>query len=136
MNEQTERAEMANDELVRLREELESVKKQAAAMREALIFAKEVAGALLERNIGDFQFENRGDLWKLQTRSEAAIQADAGRDFISRESVKPLVDRLRDVQGYFEAIREHTAGIGEYTAVNAKIESLTEALEHARTLGL
>lgn len=77
-----------------LKNKLERVQKQAAAMREALAFAVECANNLLEYNGSDFQFHMRGMLWKLKTRSGAALQPDAGSDYIRRDEVVAIRNAL------------------------------------------
>lgn len=77
---ETKWAKQYHDDWVKVRDELEHVQKREAAMREALGFALECANELLEYNGENFQFNMRGKIWSLKTRSGAALQPDAGDD--------------------------------------------------------
>ena len=120
-----ERANREMEHIDKLSEELEVVKKQAAAMRQAIgdfvhnVKHNHVAG------MGDFRDTVECDASFREL--EPSLSSNAGHDYISRESVKPLVDAL------VRAHQEVMDGVVDWLDLE---ECIDNAVIHARTLGL
>lgn len=108
---------MNHDEL---KDELERVQRQAAAMREALDRSYVQMKSLRH----SFESNATYNAWlDALEATKSALNHDAGRDFISREQVKPLVDGLKEFLSWLES-------------EGFKTKPADDALEHARKLGL
>jgi hypothetical protein len=109
------RWQQATDQLMVAHDALKRVQKQAAAMREVLENCR--------RYIHDFQMPEIQNI----------LSSDAGRDYISRESVRPLVQAITESN---ELLKDIALQERDEARVGAQIADNNEALQTAREMGL
>jgi len=102
---------------------LESVQKQNAAMREKLVWL------LSKVDVDALNAMHKGSYSAIRDLIESA---DAGRDYISKASVKPLVDALQNMTFFCEDyLRSNT-----HSGVSRLVSDSKKALAHAKEAGL
>jgi hypothetical protein len=117
-------------EIEQLKDELERVKRQAAAMREALVEIDHEAASLVERDESEMECLVVRYLCRLGL-------SETGSEFLTREQVKLIIGPLA-ARHHFEGKPQRQEWMDDETfrgAMNAW-EMANRALEEARKLGL
>jgi hypothetical protein len=113
-----QRAEALHDDTIA---KLERVEKQAAAMREALVVSREFLNSRKGLKLPSYTAFRR-----TEDAIKNALDSTAGANYISKESVRPLVEALKRINE-ISVIDED---------MGCAVNWAGEAIDHARTLGL